>query len=146
MRVTRITIKTKNYFRFLLLLFVDFNDTTSSPQSCGYDENSGEDKICCEDYGGIPVIGSQPPKFPSKNLKARPCLDHTKQCTKWVQKYPESCKPGHKSYIFMREACQESCGRCKNDVIFYHWDGISLNSALPLNCIVQARKDRCFVA
>ena len=115
----------KNNISAFLLIFVDFNDATSSPQSCGYDENTGEDKICCEDYGGIPVIGSQPPKFPSKNLKARPCLDHTKQCTKWVQKYPESCKPGHESYIFMREACQESCGRCKNDVIFYHEGGIS---------------------
>ena len=109
-----------SYLKFAAFNYAVTDDATISPQSCGYDEISGEDKICCDDYSGIPMVRSQPPKFPLENSKARPCLDHTKQCTKWVQKFPESCQPGHKSYIFMREACQESCGRCKNDVILYH--------------------------
>ena len=58
----------------------------------------------------------QVPKFPLKNSNARPCMDHTKYCAQWKKNYPESCSPGHESYIFMREACQESCGRCGNKV------------------------------
>ena len=89
-----------------LFIFSDFSNSTYSPQSCGYDESSGEDKICCGDLNGERVITPHYPKFPQQNWKeitdgtlvflaeARPCMDHTKYCTDWIQKYPESCSPG----------------------------------------------------
>ena len=107
------------------LFFSDFSNLTNSPQSCGYDESSGEDKICCGDLNGERIITPHYPKFPQQNLaEARPCMDHTKYCTDWIQKYPESCSPGHESYIFMREACMESCGRCESYVRIF----VSINT------------------
>ena len=116
---------------YLELFFLpDFSNSTNSPQSCGYDESSGEDKICCGDLNGERVITPHYPKFPQQSWKeitngtlvflseARPCMDHTKYCKDWIQRYPESGLPGHESYIFMREACQESCGRCGSYVRF----------------------------
>ena len=63
------------------------------------------------------VKTSQRPLFPNVFvLNPRPCIDHTAQCTRWAKDHPESCIPGNLGYAFMREACQESCGRCGEKV------------------------------
>ena len=89
------------------------------PQSCGYDDSTGEDRFCCKDTDpDTPRIENpQPPLFPKEDLNPRPCLDHSSHCTRWAEDHPESCEPGNPGYPFMREACQDSCGRCGTKVI-----------------------------
>ena len=95
--------------------YLDFTKA-EPPASCGHDSTTGEDKVCCSairfrEFTPTP----QPPQFP-KNSKPRPCMDHTTHCARWVRDYPERCNPGQPGYPFMREACQASCGRCKEKV------------------------------
>ena len=97
-------------------LVLDFNSTTGPPNFCGIDETTGEDMFCCSDTNGQSVTKLQPPQFPTASNEARPCVDHSTHCKRWAKNYPESCSPGHKSYIFMRETCQSSCKRCGDNV------------------------------
>ena len=48
-----------------------------------------------------------------------PCVDHSWRCSDWASNHPESCKPDHQSYGFMRAACPRSCKRCKKEVSSY---------------------------
>ena len=91
---------------------------TEPPQSCGYDEATGEDAFCCQDTdpSSQRIEKPQSPLFPVDGSKPRPCIDHTSHCARWVKDHPESCKAGSLGYGFMREVCQESCERCKNKV------------------------------
>ena len=97
--------------------FSDFSHD-QPPQSCGYDETSGEDTFCCEDTdpSSQRVDKPQPPLFPNDGSNSRSCIDHTSHCARWVKDHPESCKAGNPGYAFMREVCQESCGRCTDKV------------------------------
>jgi len=90
------------------------------PTACGY-TNEGEDMVCCSDNKGPKVLYSQEPQFKIPvvgnrftNERAYPCSDHSWKCLDWATNHPESCKPGHKSYMFMRNACPQTCGRCIN--------------------------------
>ena len=93
-------------------LFSDFNQD-KPPTTCAFDELTGEDKFCCQDLGADRqrVREPQAPQFPSY-----PCIDHTSHCSRWVKNEPKSCSPEHKSYPFMRESCQKTCGRCGDKV------------------------------
>ena len=96
-------------------IILDFDDSTP-PRYCGLDK-SGEDKLCCADFNGKPAISKPlPPKYPVDNPTVFDCSDHTPQCTRWAKDHPDSCKPGHDSFQFMRSACQKTCGRCGSDV------------------------------
>lgn len=86
------------------------------PMTCGFDD-AGRDKVCCSKNNFSPPISTpQPPKVLSYNIWKYSCIDHTSKCQDWVKDHPESCYPGHDSYIFMRSACQKSCRRCGLDV------------------------------
>ena len=74
--------------QYLELFFSDFSNSTYSPQSCGYDESSGEDKICCGDLNGERVITPQYPKFPQQNLAE----------ARWFSVGIFKYKPGYKSH------------------------------------------------
>jgi hypothetical protein len=74
--------------------------------------------FCCSDTNGQSITKLQPPQFPTASNEPRPCVDHSTHCKRWAKNYPESCSPGHNSYIFMREACQSSCKRCGDSVSF----------------------------
>lgn len=101
-------------------MIVDFHKT-SPPRNCGYDETTGEDKFCCAYLDGQKIdIPPQPPQFPEKGWKARPCQDHITLCKKWVKSHPDSCTQDHKSFEFMKVACMESCGRCNGKVNFFY--------------------------
>ena len=101
-------------------LVLDFNSTTGPPNFCGIDETTGEDMFCCSYTNGQSVTELQPPQFPTTSNEARPCDDHSTHCKRWAKNYPDSCSPGHKSYIFMREVCQSSCKRCGDNVSFIY--------------------------
>ena len=100
--------KTFYYFN----LFADFNQD-KPPSTCSYDKTTGEDKFCCQDLGPDRqrITEPQAPQFPSY-----PCIDHTSHCSRWVKNEPKSCNSEHKSYPFMRESCQKTCGRCGDKV------------------------------
>merc|ERR1712110_150422 len=85
----------------------------------------GEDMICCSDLAGEKVsekyqkplykVDTKSLTLSSINRKVEfPCSDHSWMCLDWLINDPESCTPGHPSYVFMREACPLRCGRCKN--------------------------------
>ena len=112
-----------------LNLTPDFSNIAGGPPTlCGWDVDTGEDKFCCKDLDpSTPrVFMPQPAIFPEKNSNSpRQCRDHSPQCKIWAKNKPDSCKPHPKpdsfeavdhSYEFMREACMETCGRCKNNV------------------------------
>jgi len=80
------------------------------PTTCGYTE-AGEDMVCCSDLGDQ-VKTPQDPQYFQFNGKPYPCTDHSWKCYNWQKNDPDSCKPGHPSYIFMRAACPLSCKRC----------------------------------
>jgi len=98
-------------------------EKTTPPTACGYTD-SGEDMICCSDKNGPKARTPQSPQFwvDSGNITlsklqretAYPCSDHSWKCLDWVLDHPESCKSGHPSYTFMRNACPLLCGRCIN--------------------------------
>jgi len=100
----------------------DFNSTTGPPNFCGIDETTGEDMFCCSDKNGQSISDLQPPQFPTASNEPRPCVDHSTHCKRWAKNYPESCSPGHESYIFMREVCQSSCKRCGDNGCVDHYE------------------------
>ena len=61
---------------------------------------------------GDQVKTPQDPQYFQFNGKPYPCADHSWKCYNWQRNDPDSCKPGHPSYIFMRAACPLSCKRC----------------------------------
>jgi len=92
----------------------DFENDTP-PTACGYTK-SGEDMVCCTDKDGPKVTTPQKPQFrlseKINSLKPYPCSDHSWKCLDWVLENPDTCNPTHPSYMFMRNACPLSCGRC----------------------------------
>ena len=100
-----------------LIKFSDFSKDFP-PESCGFDETTGEDTFCCTfaDPSSVGVDQTQPPIFPIEGSNPRPCIDHTTHCARWAADHPESCNPGNLGYSFMREACQKSCERCGDKV------------------------------
>ena len=111
--VLLLTLLCKNcIFLISIYIFSDFNQD-KPPTTCAFDEITGEDKFCCQDLGPDRqrVSGPQAPQFSSY-----PCIDHTSHCSRWVKNEPKSCSPEHKSYPFMRESCQKTCGRCGDKV------------------------------
>ena len=58
----------------------------------------------------------QDPQYFRFNGRPYPCANHSWKCRIWQKKYPDSCNPGHPSYIFMRSACPLYCERCGNVV------------------------------
>ena len=64
--------------------FSDFSNALP-PDSCGFDETTGEDKFCCTfaDPSSVGVDQTQPPIFPIDGSNPRPCIDHTSHCTRW---------------------------------------------------------------
>ena len=97
---------------------LDFSFTKGPPNYIGINENTGEDMFCCSDINGQTITKPQLPQFPTVSNEPRPCDDYSTHCTRWAKNYPESCSPGHKSYVFMREVCQSSCKRCGDNVSF----------------------------
>ena len=115
MHASILNFNISNFYYFSY--FLDFNDTTP-PKHCGYDEKTGDDKLCCSDFT-LPFDSlPQPPKYPIDNPKLFECIDLTPECSRWAKDHPESCSIGHDSYEFMRSACQKSCGRCESNVSF----------------------------
>jgi len=87
------------------------------PTPCGYTK-LGDDMICCSDLAGEKVSEKYQKPLYEVNTKSFhkvefPCSDHSWMCLDWLINDPESCTPGHPSYVFMREACPLRCGRCR---------------------------------
>ena len=113
-----------NYYVLLWWFSLQDFSNPKPPVSCGYDEQSGEDKFCCSDVdeNSVLVKNPQEPLFRDKKTgKAYPCMDQTPHCERWVRMNPKSCRPDHKnqngftSYPFMREVCQASCHKHKKE-------------------------------
>ena len=101
--------------------------------------NFFQTNICNNTERWVYCCGSnQGPKvLKDTNGKARPCMDQTSDCEKWVKSNPENCSPKYNSagqsenrYPFMREVCQASCQRvtnnfradkCKKVIICYYY-------------------------
>ena len=119
----------------------DFSNSTP-PAFCGFDQESGEDKFCCQSKGPL-FQTPQAPQFPL-NGRARPCQDHTEVCSKWVKDHPESCSPDHSSYEFMRTACSKSCQKCTDCVDNFancpQWTRSGLCSIYPKFMISNCRE------
>ena len=117
--MTSLLLQSTLYANFKQIILSDF-EGLKPPTYCGVDLTTGDDKFCCIGLNKAETeIKPQLPQFPVSGTvsKPRPCIDHTSICPQWLQADPESCDdPWHPSYRFMRAACQETCGRCGNDV------------------------------
>ena len=108
------------------------SDSDKPPTFCGLSDKTGEDKFCCagNDTAESQIGNDSIPQRPLFNQsgKAWPCEDHTEMCKKWAVK--GGCDPTHDSYSFMKFACMESCGICKNNVrysiLFYSFISYSI--------------------
>ena len=119
----------------------DFSNSTP-PAFCGFDQESGDDKFCCQSKGPL-FKTPQAPQFPL-NGQARPCQDHTEVCSKWVKDHPESCSPNHSSYEFMKTACSKSCQKCVDCVDNFancpQWTRSGLCSVYPKFMVSNCRE------
>ena len=99
----------------------NLSNSDEPPISCGFSDQTGEDHFCCaekssaESNNGNNIV-PQPPLF-NQSGQAWPCVDHTEMCPKWIK----GCDPDHESYEFMKFACMETCGICKNEVSYFHY-------------------------